>query len=391
MKVARDTGPAMKSARIAIVGGGLSGLYAAWRLQRLGLHDWVLLEARPRLGGRILVADAEGRRLDGPDRPAASGSDSLDRFDLGPAWFWPGVQQAFGALVQALGLPCFEQPEDGDMVVERSSREPPLRMRGYQSAPPSMRLAGGMAALIEALRRPLPVGRLITGCAVQRLHAEGSTITVAAASGAEGSPTSWQVEHVLLALPPRLAVQRIHATPPWPPALAQTWQATETWMAPHAKYLAVYDTPFWRAQGLSGAARSAVGPLVEIHDASAPGGHAALFGFVGVPARARCSVGDEVLKAQGRAQLARLFGPQALTPRADVLQDWAADPDTATEADLGASGRHPQPPATGAAEGPWRGRLTGIGSEWSHQFPGYLAGAVEAAEAGVQAFVQRAR
>ena len=63
-------------------------------------------------------------------------------------------------------------------------------------------------------------------------------------------------------------------------------------MAPHAKYVAVFDTPFWREAGLSGAGRSGRGPMTEIHDASLPGQAAALFGFLGVPPDVRKSAGD---------------------------------------------------------------------------------------------------
>ena len=155
-------------------------------------------------------------------------------------------------------------------------------------------------------------------------------------------------------------------------------------MAPHAKYLAVYDTPFWREDGLSGSARSALGPLVEIHDASLPGGHAALFGFFGVPARVRQNVDEDALRAACRAQLTRLFGPRAAHPVTEALKDWAQDPFTATPADLD-DGSHPDGalPAA-AASGPWQHRLTGIASEWSPHFPGYVAGAIEAAGLGVE-------
>lgn len=41
-------------ARIAIIGGGLSGLYAAYLLEQKGIRDYIVLEARTTLGGRIL-------------------------------------------------------------------------------------------------------------------------------------------------------------------------------------------------------------------------------------------------------------------------------------------------------------------------------------------------
>ena len=114
------------------------------------------------------------------------------------------------------------------------------------------------------------------------------------------------VERVTLTLPPRLAATCLQFEPSLPGELARRWRATSTWMAPHAKYVAVYDTPFWREQGLCGSARSSVGPMGESHDVSTPGGHAALFGFLGVPARVRRQVTDEVLRANcqiGRAHV----------------------------------------------------------------------------------------
>ncbi len=366
----------MHTARIAIVGAGLSGLYAAWLLQRHGIRDYVVLEARDAVGGRIASFT--------PLQPATP-AGAIDRFDLGPTWFWPGYQRELHELVTTLGLEPFEQFETGDMLVERSPDAPPTRTHGYANSPPSMRLVGGMGALVEALRSAVDPAHVITGQTVRRLRSADPHVELDSEDAA-GAVTTWRVQHVLLALPPRLAEDRIQFSPPLPPDLSRQWRTTPTWMAAHAKYIAIYDdSAFWREQGLSGEARSACGPLVEIHDASMPGGSAALFGFFGVPAHVRSSVPEDVLLTHCRAQLTRLFGSQAATPRAAVIKDWAREPLTATTADMDAATQHAAPPATTAASGPWRGRLTGIASEWSPQFPGYVAGAVEAAQLGVQA------
>lgn len=376
----------MTDVRVVIVGAGLSGLYAAWLLRRAGLRDFVLVEARDAVGGRVLTVDASGR----PVAHCVSGSgptDRIDRFDLGPTWFWPGYQPELDRLVDDLGLRRFGQHEDGDLMLERSPDAPPVRVRGFASAPPSVRLAGGMGALVDALCRGLDPSRLLTGRTVRQMNLAGDRVEVVADT-ADGVTEAWHGEHVLLALPPRLATRRIGFSPPLPPVLEEGWRDTPTWMAPHAKYLAVYDTPFWRLSGLSGGARSARGPMAEIHDASMPGGHAALFGFVGVPARARAGVTEELLRRHCRAQLARLFGPQAATPCAEILKDWAQDPCTSTGDDLDAPGHHTDAPSAAAAAGPWQGRLTGIASEWSARFPGYVAGAIDAAGAGVESVVR---
>ena len=367
-------------ARIIIVGGGLAGLVAAWRLQQHGARDVVLFEARAHLGGRIQAIDGGGGAVD-------AALAARDRFDLGPTWFWPRIQPELDRLVDELGLERFAQFERGVMLVERAPNEAPLRTAGYASEPASMRLVGGAGALIAALMQRIGPGCVRAGHTVYRMDRSDNSVELGV-EGPGGELATWHADHVLLALPPRLAERRIAFDPPLLPVLGRSWRDTPTWMAQHAKYVAVYDTPFWRERGLSGAARSGHGPMVEIHDASMPGGSAGLFGFLGVPARVRLGVADDVLLAHCRAQLGRLFGEQAARPRVDALKDWARDPLTATEDDLEAVGHHVAAPPTGARGGVWEGCLTGIGSEWSAQFAGYLAGAVDAAEAGVRQLLQ---
>ncbi|MBB3106161.1 monoamine oxidase [Psychrobacter luti] len=370
----------MQTVSVAIIGGGLSGLYAAYLLEKKGV-DYVLLEARPTLGGRIVTARPT-------DLNTAQITDSMNGFDLGPSWFWPEYQQQLARLIDELQLESFAQFEEGDMLVERSPNEPAMRTHGYKSAPPSMRLKGGMATLIDALYHSLDVTRILTNQKVRQLHNTGQYIEITSEdeSGqvAICQTQQWQAQHVLLALPPRLAEESITFEPALPTNLTTQWRGTATWMAPHAKYLAVYDSPFWQKQGLSGSARSGQGPMVEIHDASVADGSGALFGFIGVPAAARQSVSTEVLKAHCRTQLVRLFGEQADAPKAEYLKDWAQELFTATVADANSDVQHAAAPMSKALSGIWANGLIGIGSEWSAQFPGYIAGAIDAASIGVK-------
>ena len=385
----------MQDLPIAIVGGGLSGLYAAFLLEQRGI-DYILLEARDRLGGRIAVAPSPSNKasvekasIEMSSKSQSSDNEKLyDGFDLGPSWFWPDYQPQLSHLIDALNLPRFAQFEDGDMMVERAANDLPIRSQGYQSSPPSMRLVGGMASLIDALYARLNPTRIITGQIVKRVIKTEHCINIESESSSEqitaGQINTYQAQHVLLALPPRLAASNIKFEPALPQDLVAEWQETATWMAPHAKYVAVYDSPFWRNQGLSGSARSAVGPLTEIHDASLVEGEGALFGFFGVPAHVRRSVSETELKAHCRAQLVRLFGAQAETPTAEYLKDWAQDPLTAIPADASGTGQHAIAPTVKPNTGVWQDGLTGNASEWSEAFPGYIAGAIDAASRAVQ-------
>ncbi|MEZ7518938.1 flavin monoamine oxidase family protein [Psychrobacter sp. NPDC078370] len=375
----------MQDIPVVIVGGGLSGLYAALLLEQKGIA-YRLLEARNTLGGRIAVAKCS-------DAHATNNSTDIDQaessaaFDLGPSWFWPDYQTQLSTLIESLDLSRFAQFEAGDMMVERIANQPPVRMQGYKSAPPSMRLVGGMAALIDALYARLDASCIMTSQTVQQLNRTPQHIEVQSEDSSghvTGHVTTFRAQHVLLALPPRLVEGRIAFQPALPQDLSEQWRETATWMAPHAKYVAVYESPFWRDAGLSGAARSAIGPLTEIHDASTLESDGALFGFFGVPAQVRQSVSDTVLKEHCRAQLVRLFGEQASTPKAEYLRDWATDPLTAMPADASGNGQHALAPPSKPKTGVWQDCLTGCGSEWSAQFPGYVAGAIDAATVAIQ-------
>ena len=361
---------------VLIVGGGLAGLTAARRLHHLGV-DFRLIEARQRLGGRILSVDG-------------GGAVAADGFDLGPSWFWPDTQPAMNALVGELGLTAFPQNTEGDIVVHRISREKPQRYRlTPQQAPQSMRLAGGSGALIAALAADLAAHRIRLGARVTHLarDAQGVEVRFTTVSGSE---ETMRASHVLFALPPRLLEATVTFSPELDAATAERWRATPTWMAPHAKVFALYDKPFWREAGLSGTAQSMAGPLVEIHDATTVSGQAALFGFFGVLAERRAAAGKEMLVAAAIQQLILLFGPQAASPIGTLFKDWAADPLTATHADRLGGG---PPVATGQpwVGEAWRDRLSLAGSETADLEPGYLAGAVDAAEHAVAGIANKAR
>jgi monoamine oxidase len=354
----------MNSVDTVIVGAGLSGLDAAWLLEKSGQRDYVVLEARPEVGGRV--------RSIAPGDP----SSTLDRFDLGATWFWPDMQPYVWPLLRELGLEAFAQDDTGDMLIERSPLQSPMRVPGQVALPPAWRVMGGMVSLVDALRQRLPGGHLLTEMTVTAIKRTVAGIQIEAVDE-QGQTRIWHADRALLALPPRLVINRIAFEPALPAELERSWARTTTHMAPHAKYLACYDSAFWKEQGLSGQARSMTGPLGEIHDASQPG-FPALFGFLLIPAEQRKRIAPLALLAHCRAQLVRLFGPQAQTPRMEALQDWASEPFTAT-AECGLlPPSHLATPPLGPSEGPWAGRLVGAGSEWSPDYPGYVAGALDA-------------
>jgi monoamine oxidase len=349
---------------VLIIGAGLAGLYTARLLHRAGV-SCAVLEARDRIGGRILTHDG---------------------FDLGPSWFWPEMQPAMAELVEELRLPSFAQASEGDVLFERMSREGPQRFQSYPQDPKSFRVVGGSEALVRAIAEQLPRDTVQLQSVVTALHLTEGGATVSVSRHDEVETPRARI--VVAALPPRLLGHAMSFTPELSADTLHRWRNTPTWMAPHAKFFALYDRPFWRKMGLSGTAQSMVGPMPEIHDATTASGAAALFGFVGVNAEQRAALGHERLTQACIAQLERMFGPEAAAPRRTLLKDWAADPLTATPDDR-VPGGHPVPSTTPWITGEWANTLVLAGSETSLTEPGYLAGAVSAARNAVSAVCTR--
>ncbi|HSP21257.1 MAG TPA: FAD-dependent oxidoreductase [Planococcus sp. (in: firmicutes)] len=354
---------------VIIIGAGLSGLYAASLLAERGITCKVL-EARDRVGGRVLSAQA-------------SGKEELGRFDLGPTWFWPQYEKAIAGLIEGLKLETFEQYTTGAMLSERNQHGPPERyVLPEGAAEKSVRIKGGVQSLIKAVESALPPGtvELETRATAIRLDETGA-ITVEASLG-NGKRKEISANQVILALPPRIAAQHIEFSPSLPADLMRDLVETPTWMAGQAKVVAVYERPFWRESGLSGFATSWVGPLQEIHDASPSQGTGALFGFFGMPAETRRELGEEQLLEMVTNQLVRLFGPAAKNASSILYKDWSSDAETAVMAD---SMPLRDFPAYGKllAAGAWKKKLIFAGTETSQQFGGHLEGALQAAEQAV--------
>ena len=344
-----------------VVGGGLAGLYCARRLAAAG-RSWVLLEATGRLGGRILAP---------PGPPAV---------DLGPTWFWPH-QGAMQGLLAALHIPWFDQHVAGDALYELQPDAPPVRFEGA-GAMISHRVRGGMQSVVDRLAADLGSAGLHLGHPVVGLERTAGRWRVTAAPA--GGPVTFEAGHLLLAAPPRVLLAHLDLESLLPQDLVRRLAGTPTWMAGQAKLVATYRRPFWREAGLAGDAFSRVGPLVEVHDACADGGAGyALFGFIGLPARARSALTNDDLEARCIAQLGNLFGPEALRPEATFLKDWSRDPWVATPPDLDEPSRHPELDLR-----PYKEHLAGLGlafagTEAAAVDGGLLEGALMAAEAAV--------
>lgn len=351
---------------VVVIGAGLSGLYSSYLLAEAGQRV-LLVEARDRLGGRILSQDIEA---------------SSHRADLGPSWFWPGINPRVERLLEHFTLSSFAQHEVGALGLEDSNGNVRRQQVTWAQQPASYRVQGGMQSLVDALYQRIQAKvhiKTATRLLKMTYHPHGIELTF------EDSAGVWTqlAAQVIVTIPPRLLAQDVELAPSWPAELLHEMRSTPTWMAQHAKFVAVYRNAFWREQGWSGSAMSQRGPLAEIHDASDETGQTAvLFGFFGASAAYRAGVGDAQLRRLALAQLQRLFGADAATPIATYIQDWSSQGFTASHSDQHPLAMHPR---YQAAQVPalWSQRLWLAGTERSAEFGGYLEGALDAAEQAV--------
>jgi len=331
-----------------VIGAGAAGLYAAAILEQNDC-DVVVLEARDRIGGRLLSA------------PSWTGP-----LDLGATWFWANEQRICSLIADA-GLASFPQHLAGDMIFQTIG-DGAQRMQGNQLDSPSGRLVGGMASVPELLAGQLHADTVKLSATVTSIL-PGRGLDVATPSH------TWSAEHVILAVPPALAMATIDFGDHLSDRVAELARATPVWMGSTVKAVAVFDRPFWRDHGLAGAAFSYSGPMREIHDMSGPDGSpAALFGFCPVPHGDPAPTEQEVT-----AQLVELFGDDAASPSDVVIMDWRTEPFTSPPnvEHLTNYQTYGHPEFQKAA---MDSRLHWASTETSPVAPGHIEGALAAAE-----------
>ncbi|WP_345974172.1 FAD-dependent oxidoreductase [Sulfurimonas sp. HSL3-7] len=331
--------------KVVIIGAGLSGIYAASLLQKN--YDVTVLEARERIGGRVLTVDG---------------------FDMGPSWVWQHQKQILSCVLEN-GLELFGQYGEGDALydapqgVERFTPPP---------SPPSGRIKGGVIALLEALKRKLISDTIKLNSAVIGIESGADHLLV------KTENQTYQADLVINTLPPRLAMESISYSPELPTKLTQKLSAIPTWMGYAAKCTVVFEEAFWRKKGLSGFAFSPVGPLGEIHDACTQTG-AALFGFFNTNAA------DKSEQAV-RRQMRRLFGDDAQKITKIYITDWSQERYTSVISDRRPLSAHPD---YGHDTRCYDDRLIFLGTESSFEEGGYLEGALRCVEREVGRLAKR--
>ncbi len=229
------------------------------------------------------------------------------------------------------------------------------------------RFVGGSQRISIQLAAELD-GRVVLEAPVRAITQNGAEVVVQSTAG------TWTAKQVIVAIPPALA-GRITWSPLLPPQQDALFGrlAFGTLM----KCEAVYDRPFWRADGLSGqGVFHSNSPISSMFDNTPPSGEpGVLMGFLGGQDwRAWAHRSARERRAGVLRAFAKVAGPDALRPKDYFEQDWTAEEFT--------RGGPTAVPGTGVltAFGEWRdrpfGRVHWAGAEHVDYWNGYMDGAV---------------
>lgn len=247
--------------------------------------------------------------------------------------------------------------------------EPLISVRGGAQQD---RVRGGLHQLSERLADDVGRGRLRLSSPLAAIEQDGQGALLRLSGG-----ESLRCRRVVVAVPLAL-LGRIGAVPAWPALKAGLAQRSP--MGSVIKCHVAYETPFWRARGLSGEAVSDIGPFSPVFDGTPEGArHGVLTGFLeGEAARAFTAKPAEERRRAVIATLTRLFGPEAGQPIDYADNDWLA------EEWSGGCYAGLMAPATLTGFGPALREAAGLvhfaGTETALEATGYVEGALESGE-----------
>ena len=380
---------------MAIVGAGFAGLAACQELVESGL-DAVVLEARDRVGGRVLnheIGDGKvvevGGQWVGPTQhallaPAAElGVETYPTYIEGDNLIeYRGRVRRYKGTIPRINIAVLLEIERCRRKINRLAREVPLEapweapraadwdrltfsewmrrhaftggarmlltlaVRAVFGTEPEdvsllhilfyMRAAGGFDALVDtaggaqdsrfvggsqlvAIRlAERHADRVVTEAPVRSITDTGDGVAI----GADG--VTIEARRVIVATSPTLAA-RIDYEPSLPARRDQMTQRMP--QGAIVKCMAIYDEPFWRAEGLSGSGVSDGGSINAIFDNTPQDGSpGVLLGFLdGRPARIYGALSLDERRAEVVSVFTRMFGERASRPVDYVERNWAEE------------------------------------------------------------------
>jgi len=229
---------------IVIIGGGLTGLTLAYLLEQNN-SNYAIVEARTRLGGRILTKH----------------NDKETPIELGATWL---IEQQTSALrlLQSLHIDVFEQHYGKTAIYHPSGKSNAQLVNLPQNDTKSYRIKNGTHTLIEVLSKKVNQKSIFFNEQIERITLNNQPITV------KSKKNIYHCKYIVSTLPPLLFHKTITVKPQLPETLVNVISKTHTWMHNSIRVGLTYKTPFWKENKTSGTIYCSVGAIQEFYDHS---------------------------------------------------------------------------------------------------------------------------
>jgi monoamine oxidase len=344
----------MPQPKIYILGAGLTGLTIAYLLQKKGIQCQ-LLEANSRIGGRI---------------ETISGHSGVT-IEMGATWF-SQQHPSLLALLDELELSYFKQHTSGISLFETMSFVPAQKFEIPEGEAASYRIEGGTAKLINTLIAKIGLKNLKNNSKVIALKLLNNQIEITTGKG-----ETYLADKVISTLPPHLLVKTIVFEPNLPDSLLQLAKKTHTWMGESIKFAVEYPTAFWKENNFSGTLFSQASIIQEMYDhSSADHTKFALKGFLNGGTN---TLSKEERKEKVIQQLIAFFGVEAKNYTAYYEKVWREEPLAFLPYEQLIMAHQNNGHAMYKNKF-FEDKLYISGSETATQNPGYMDGAVNAAQ-----------
>ncbi len=330
-------------AKYIIIGAGLSGITSAYEFTKIGENDFLILESRNRIGGRVLTKN---------------------NIDFGATWFQWNHKNMMN-LLKSLNIGVFDQYSRGKSVLVYNTMAPVHYFKRNSGTPNAYRVKGGTSAIIKAMASSF-LNLILTNTKVLKITETNNGVSIATNNGV------YNAEKVIITIPPLMATH-ISYVPKLPTKVIKVMKKTHTWMSNAIKIGLTFSSPFWRDKKMSGTIIGQVGPIVEIYDHSDFSNQKfALMGFVNEALR---DVSSESRKWMILEYLEKYLGSEVLDYLSYEEKDWSQDQNT-NRKNIKSIYMSPVYGNTVFEKFYMNGKLLFSGAETSKDNGGYMEGAI---------------
>lgn len=281
---------------VLIIGAGLSGLSTAYTLRNANVN-LTILEARPRLGGRIYTKKENQLHL-----------------EMGSTWFGP-QHTSLLKLINVLNIPYKVQENGREAIYDFRPNGNIERFQIPHQGAATHKFENGTIDLIDALHQEISASIMYNEVV--------KTITYDTHFKVKTESNQFEADYVIVSLPPQLVHDSIQVEPALPDLFKDLLSSTHTWMSDSIKFSTAFASDFWKTNQFIGTLMSPHQIIQEMYDHS--DSNKAQHGLVGFLNSSYSHVNQQQRKTEVLNQLKSIFTNKSFETKAYADVNWRAE------------------------------------------------------------------